>query len=258
VAPSPLADPNHDLKMNDFQSRQNELAALLLKNRNGGEDWGEISHLDGQRPSKQLANKFLACCLLDYQQKAEKAWDNGYRLVNEILHNPEDLWGAITSVSRDEWNAKKREYNLHWKIQGHERLWRIGKQMLAEYQGDARLIWEGQKAGMVLERLWELRAGDQISRMIVGALKDCGLITGASDVKADVYVRRVLGLALEGQEVGLGNAQHAVDLARELYPADPWQLDWALWHFGQTYCHPTSPNCSECPLAPCCAYAAEK
>jgi hypothetical protein len=42
-----MADPNHYLKMNDFQSRQNELAALLLKNRNGGEDWGEMSHLGG-------------------------------------------------------------------------------------------------------------------------------------------------------------------------------------------------------------------
>jgi adenine-specific DNA glycosylase len=94
--------------------------------------------------------------------------------------------------------------------------------------------------------------------MIVGALKDCGLVDGGSDVKADVYVCRVLGRALEGQEVDAENAERAVRLARQLHSADPWQLDWPLWHFGQTYCHTTSPNCSGCPLAPHCAYAAKK
>jgi hypothetical protein len=95
--------------VNDFQSRQNEIAVLLLKNRNDGEDWGEISHLNGKRCSKQQANQFLVCCLLDYMQKADKAWANGYRLVHEILGNPEDVWGAITSVTRDDWNAKKKD-----------------------------------------------------------------------------------------------------------------------------------------------------
>jgi endonuclease III len=47
-------------------------------------------------------------------------------------------------------------------------------------------------------------------------------------------------------------------MASKLYPADPWQLDCALWHFGETYCHSTSPNCSECPLGPHCVYAAEE
>ena len=153
---------------------------------------------------------------------------------------------------------RKRNTTLHWKIQGHDRLWRIGKQILKDYQGDARLIWEGWDASRVLEHLGELSAGDQISRMIVGALKDCGLVTGASDVKGDVYVCRVLGRSLEGLEVDPGNAERAVILARKLYRDDPWQLDWTLWHFGQTYCHKTSPNCSECPLAPYCAYAAEE
>jgi endonuclease III len=240
--------------MNDLKNRQNELAVLLLKHRDDGEDWGEMSHLNGERCSKRQANQFLVCCLLDFMQNTDKAWENGCRLVHEILGNPEDVWAAITAVSRDEWNAKKKEYNLHWKIQGHGRLWRIGERILKHYQGDARLIWEGCDAGSVLERLWALGAGEQISRMIVGALKDCGLVSGPSGVKADVYVCRVLGRALEGRET---DAESAVAMARELYPADPWQLDRALWLFGETYCHKTSPNCSGCPLAPHCAYAAQ-
>jgi hypothetical protein len=194
--------------------------------------------------------------LLDYMQDSDKAWTNGDRLVHEFLGNPEDVWGAITSYTRDDWNAKKKEYNLHWMRRAHDRLWSIAKDISKEYEGDARRIWEGYDARSVLENLWALGAGDQISRMIVGALKDCGLTAGASDVKGDVYVCRVVGRALNGKEEK--NAERAVAMARKLYPTDPWQLDWALWHFGQTYCHTTSPNCSECPLAPYCAYAAEE
>jgi endonuclease III len=153
---------------------------------------------------------------------------------------------------------KKKEYGLHWMRRAHERLWLIGERISDEYQGDARRVWEGEEpdAREVLDRLWALGAGNQISRMIVGALKDCGLVAGPSDVKADVYVCRVLGRALEGAEVK--DAERAVVMARKLYPADPWQLDWALWHFGEAYCHTNSPNCSACPLAPHCAFAAEE
>jgi endonuclease III len=241
--------------MNDYQSRQNELTALLLQNRNGGEDWGDLSHLNGTPCSKQQANKFLLCCLLDWQMKADVAWANGYRLVEDILGNPDDLWQAITSLSESEWKSKRPEYKLHRFRAGHDRLWKIAKCISDRYDGDARRIWEGQDAKSVLNNLWALGAGDQLSRMIVGALKDCGLVSGPSDVKADVYVCRVLGRALEGQEVDPKNADRAIALAQQLYPADPWQLDWALWYFGEAHCHLTSPECSTCSLAPCCTYA---
>jgi endonuclease III len=108
----------------------------------------------------------------------------------------------------------------------------------------------------VLEALWELGAGDQISRMIVSALRDCGLVVGeTSDVKGDVYVSRVLGRSLRGRQV---DAETAVELARQIYPADPWQLDAVLWRIGNAFCHAKSPDCSAgCPLTARCDYAAE-
>ena len=118
--------------------------------------------------------------------------------------------------------------------------------------GDARGIWEGKEPTAALDALWSVGAGDQISRMIVGALRDCGQIKGtASDVKGDVQVRRVLGRALLGQ---MTDAEAAVALARCLHPADPWQLDAALWIVCSSFCK-TTPACSQCQLAPHCAYA---
>lgn len=236
----------------DHDERIRRIGALLEANRKGTENWGEISHLSGKSCSKKIANKFLACCLLDYQMDSNRAWENGYRLVEDILEDREDIWNAITSVSEAEWASRWNEYKLHRFPAGHNRLWRIGKVICNEYGGDARRIWEGKESQEVVERLSDLGAGEQISRMIVGALRDCGQIQGMSDVKADVYVCRVLGRAILGEAV---DAATAAEIARQLHPSDPWQLDWPLWQIGKSYCHVQRPNCLRCYLAPLCVYS---
>lgn len=236
----------------DHSERMQQIAGLLLANRNGTEEWGEISRLDGKPCSKRIANKFLACCLLDYQMDSNVAWRNGCRLVEDTLGDPDDVWRAITSVPEPEWLSRWSEYKLHRFPAGHNRLWRIGKVICDRYDGDARRIWEGKDSAQVVERLLALGAGDQISRMIVGALRDCGQVQGTSDVKADVYVCRVLGRAVIGKPT---DPDTAAGLARQLHPADPWQLDWPLWNVGKSCCEATHPNCLRCYLAPHCAYA---
>jgi len=238
---------------NDLQVRKSHLANLLLANRRGGTDWGEYYQPDGTPWSKKIANTFLLCCLLDYQMPSDVAWKNGARLINDILGDPDDVWQAITSVSDSEWKAKREEYKLHRFPAGHNRLWKIGKRICDDYQGDTRRIWEGKDPCTALVMLWDLGAGDQISRMVVGALRDCGQLTGTvSDVKGDVYVCRVLGRAVLGETT---DPETGVRLAKQLHPADPWQLDAQLWDVGKSYCHTHNPSCSQCYLAPDCAYA---
>jgi len=181
---------------NDLQ----QIAALLLEHREGKENWGEISRLDGTECSKKTANKFLICCLLDFQWDTKVAWARAERLVKD-LGDPESLWEAIGSFSKEEWDSKYEEYGrphrFHW---GYKRLWGIANDICARYDGDARNIWLGKTPFEALVHLWALPAGDQISRMIVGALPDCGQIKGGSgDVKADVHLRRVLGRAVYGE-----------------------------------------------------------
>jgi hypothetical protein len=102
----------------------------------------------------------------------------------------------------------------------HHRLWRISSRICRDFDCDARRIWEGKDAEAALQTLWNIGAGEQISRMLVGALRDCGeILAAASDVKGDVYVRRVLGRALLGQET---DAEAAVQLAARLHPDDTW------------------------------------
>jgi endonuclease-3 len=227
------------------RERMHQIAALLLANHSGTEAWGDTS-------TKQGANEFLICCLLDYQIDSSLAWNNGRRLVKELLGGPEDIWSAITSVSEAEWRSRRNEYRLHRFPAAHNRLWPIADRMCQRFGGDARRIWIGRQSSQVLEELLALGAGEQISRMIVGALRDGGQVQGASDVKADVYVCRVLGRALIGHRV---EAATALEFARQLNPTDPWQLDWPIWNIGKSHCHNQQPECEGCYLAPYCTYA---
>jgi endonuclease III len=232
-----------------------QIADLLLDHRDGKADWGEISHLDGKGCSKKIANGFLICCLLDWQSDADVAWKKGELLV-EKLGDPEDVWVTISSFSREEWDSKYEEFGRpHRFHKGYKRLWGIANDVCARYDGDARNIWSGKTPFEALIHLWALGAGDQISRMVVGALRDCGQIKGDSgDVKADLHVRRVLGRAAYGEEIGGADAFKVIALTRKLSP-DPWQLDLPLWNIGKSYRRPTSPDCEHCYLGPHCVYS---
>jgi endonuclease III len=238
---------------NDRSERMRQIASLLLENRPQPEDWGEISNFkDGGCP-KKVANQFLICCLLDYQMDANVAWQNGIRLVKEILGNPEDVWQEITKFPRHEWASKSKEHNIHrFYNRAHDRLWRVSEVMCNGYDGNANNIWVNKESSVAVERLRALGAGEQISNMIVGALRDCGQVVGSSDVKADVHVCRVLGRAVHGEEI---NPNAAIELARQLHRDDPWKLDWPIWNVGTTYCKKSVPECSGCYLKEDCAYA---
>ena len=204
------------------------IAQLLLANRDDDTtfwDW-----LVPRQPlSRKNANKFLLACILDYQVRAETAWANAKKLAENILGDPDDLWGRITTVSLDEWNSKRKQYSLHRFPKGHERVYTIGKRLVAQYGADARTIWEGQSIDATLHRLNDIGVGQQISRMVVGALIDAGLLHGKGDVKADIHVRRVLGRLLKGSEFTGDEARLAVDTTRRMHPANPWLLDRPLY-----------------------------
>ena len=217
-------------------------------------NWGEIAKYTAMECPKKVANEFLLCCLLDYQIKTGVGWKNGRRYINEISHRHDEVWWEIGKFTKKEWDSKFKEFGLHWMHNAHSRLWPIAMCICFNYDGDARRIWQDGNSFDVLCRLYYIGAGLQISRMIVGALKDCGYVSGKCDVKADVYVRRVLGRAISGT---VASPVDAIELARQLHPADPWQLDSPLWLVGDAYCESAKPKCSDCGLAEACSYAHE-
>jgi hypothetical protein len=235
---------------------------LLIEHR-GSENWKSkddgwgIEGFDGKECPKDIANLFLLRCLIDYQCKATDAWNRGAKHFDSL--EPErkcELWRTIAEIPRNEWNSEEsfRRWDLHRWHRVHNRIWPIADSICRYFGGDARRIWQGTMLFDVLCRLYYIGAGEQISRMIVGALKDCGQISGTSDVKADLHVCRVLGRVFYGNEATPGAA---IKLARELKPDDPWQLDMPLWNLGQTKCDSTFPKCTSCYLAEDCKFAQE-
>jgi len=207
-----------------------------------------------RRLSKRNANKFLLGSLLDYQIPGHVAWTNARRLAEQILDDPADLWEEVTSISQSHWKRKWRKYSLHRFPAAHDRIWRIGKEIVVKYHGDAREIWEHQNSEIVLRRLGNLRVGKQLSRMVVGALIDSGHIHGSGDVKVDRHIRRAFGRLL----VGRGFVEREVDevtrITRRMYPSNPWVLDWPLFVLATTVCTIRDPKCANCELSADCYY----
>ena len=237
-----------------MDKRAQAVAQILLKNR-GGEDrdfWGWLK--PNQPASMRDANKFLLASILDYQIPAETAWGNARRLADHILGDPDKLWHKITSITLSEWVSKRKEYSLHRFPKGHERVWTIGRRIVQQYDGDARKIWDNQSIDATLYRLNDLGVGEQISRMVVGALIDTGQIEGKGDVKVDIHVRRVLGRAVQGREFPLQETGRVIDLTREMHPDNPWLLDRPLYLLGKRTCQAKEPKCTSCDLRVECAY----
>ena len=219
--------------------------------------WGIEGYGDKELPVEK-ANLFLLRCLIDYQCNSVDAWKRGEDYFRTLTPDQQrELWKMIVETPQEEWNSEDNftKCNLHRWHRAHNRLWPIADCICRYFEGDARKIWQrGSTTFDVLCRLYYIGAGEQLSRMIVGALKDCGQISGRGDVKADVHVCRVLGRVFYGKEA---TPEAALKLARVLFPDDPWQLDGPLWNLGQSNCNDTCPQCAGCYLRLNCTYAQE-
>lgn len=231
-----------------------DIAAALLQFRDlliKREDvfWPFLEPLNGQPADKRNANKFFLACIVDYQQKADRAWEQAKRFVEVEMGDPPDIWRAIFARHETEtdWLQAKAQYGLHRWDKAHLRVYRIGQKLIDKYDGDARLIWQSATRDEVLFRLSELRVGPQISQMVVGALRDTGQIERSADLKADVHVCRVLGRIVTGSMM---TPESATQIARQLNPEAPWLLDRPLFVLG------TKSDFSTAAAAGCCAAGA--
>lgn len=229
------------------------VAKLLINNRRKDTDFWYWLKPD-LMPSRKDANKFFLGSILNYQMRAEVVWENARRLAEGIFNDPEYLWHSITSVTLADWMSKRKEYSLHRYPKGHERVWTIGIRIVHQYIGDARNIWKNQSIEATLYRLIDLGVGDEITRMIVGALIDTKQLTGKSDVKVDNHIRRVLGRIFFGREFDEHERDTVIELTRKMNPDNPWLLDRPLFLLGKQLCTANNPKCLDCYIREECSY----
>ena len=194
---------------------------------------------DGSTVSKKEANKFMLGAILDYRMRSEVVWFNAKKLSEDLLGDPDDLWGAISSKSQPHIRKMFSDYSLHrFTERAADRVLRIAEIINNKYDGDARKIWKEQKTNVTLQHLEDIRCGSVISRMIVGALKDTKQIQGKADLKADSNVCRVLGRVFDNSEI---SPDRALEIADAMEPSNSWILDEALFSLGKSVCHKRQP-----------------
>ena len=240
-------------------SKHHRVKRLLLSNReeHPAGFWSWMSQLGGQPADKKSANKFMLACILDYQMRYQIVWENARRFAEDDLCDPDDLWNQITSIPQSIWESDGyfRRYSLHRFPAGHNRVWRIGRRIVERYEGDARNIWGGKLADVVVKRLERIGVGPQLSRMTVGGLIDTHQIAGCGDMKADIHTTRVIGRVFEGEKASEALAHR---IAESMLPGDTWQLDFPLFRLGLNVCKATDPRCGECYLREECCYATNR
>ena len=219
----------------------------------GDSDW---SALDRETEALVRSNPFafLVAVAFDRGMPWEKAW----RIATEIdrlgLLDPArlatmseaDLAALLDGLAiRPRYGSK----------QGARTLSDAARLVAGRFGGDAAAIWKGSSPAEVEKTLQEIRGlGPGIASMATRILRDdFGYFTGQErqiDVKPDVHLVRVF--VRSGLSDG-DSASEATHAARRLNPEFPGELDWPAWRIGQLWCHPSEPDCGECPLTGACA-----
>ena len=167
----------------DVESKEDEEDAPEEESEDESEDeeedeWPWLTELEGRPASKKNANKFMLGALMNYWMKPEVSWNNAETLAEDILEDPDDLWDIL---------ADKSDADIKALFTGPPALHRFLKMIpemvrevainvVKEYDGDSRKIWEDQDVSDILQRLHAVGVKKQTSALILWALRESGQI----------------------------------------------------------------------------------
>jgi endonuclease III len=128
--------------------------------------------------------------------------------------------------------------------------------IVEEYNGDASQIWEGKRAPEVKRTFDSVYGvGEGIASMAPLLIEKAFDYRFSDDdhkhmdIKADVHTVRVLyRLGMSGEKT----TEIAIQATQKLNPGYPGELDAPLWSIGRVWCHPTSPDCTQCIMTDLC------
>ncbi len=214
-----------------------KLAKLMRKDVPN--EWPGLPGQFGGQPSRTGANIFILGSAVDGgQQPADIAWRAAQRFVLGVvpIRERERMWDWIVRYhTLSDWRRKRSAYGLHRNRLWHSRVYRFAEFISRYLNGDARNIWRHVPDGVASidytrSILHAMRFGPALSRMVVGALLDHGLLKGDSAFKDDIHVRR--GMRLLG--LASSKAGRAVlEAGERFFGANSWEVDLAFYRLGE-------------------------
>lgn len=203
---------------------------------------------------KNYPHAFVLACCMDRQIIAERAW----RIPCVINGLCETFSISELASFPLEWYQKTFNDNkLHLHNNDMARVFYSAVQLINnKYNGDASKIWRGHpSSAKVVSRFLEFDGvGLKIAATAANILhRDLGIEYSdytSIDVSPDIHISRLfsrIGLTSKN-----ASRDEVVYKARALYPPYPGIIDAACWRTGREHCHPTNPDCKNCPISVNC------
>jgi endonuclease III len=199
---------------------------------------------------------FVLACLMDKQIDANRAWAIPVIVCKELCQN-DFSFDALVKLSFEELKAFFNERKLHRFNNEMATVFYKAIQRIQDiYDGRANEIWDGNNpSSLVISRFSSFHGcGPKIATMATNLLHRIYGITytdySALDASPDVHVCRVLYRL--GQIGQTDDVDTVIYRAREINPEYPGLIDKCCWNVGRDYCHPSNPECGECPLTEIC------
>lgn len=198
---------------------------------------------------------FVLSCCMDRQMNANRAWSIASKLKE--MYDGDFSIECLASISVDEYIAVFEENNLHrFNFKMAQVFYNAVHRIVDVYGGDASQIWSGSpSSAAVVCRFLEFEGvGIKIATMATNILARQFKVPmsdySSIDISPDVHIRRVMyrcGLINDEDDTN-----YIIYKAREICPEFAGIIDSPLWNIGRSYCHPSNPICSDCPLSECC------
>jgi hypothetical protein len=212
--------------------------ARLMK-RDAPNEWPGLRDAFGRAPSRLGASLFFLGSAIDGgRQPADVAWRSAQRFVLGIvpLHARDEVWSWILRThTLTTWRRRRRAYGLHRIGAWHDRVYRFARFIIDNLNGDPRNIWrripeDVDPIDHLRSVLYTMRFGPALTRMVVGALVDHGLVKGDTAFKDDIHVRRGM------KALGLSRSQNSRDVLEaglRFFGRHSWKVDLVLYRLGE-------------------------
>jgi len=196
---------------------------------------------------------FVLACVMDRQINAERAWSIPHFVCEGLKAS---TFAELAALPEDEIVNFFMKENIHRfdETMGHC-FYDAVQRIQNVYNGDVSNIWAGKpsSAAVVYQFLCFKGVGIKIATMAANILHRDFHVEfsdlSAIDVSPDVQVCRIL------YRLGLtdNTSRDAVIYkAKEINPSFPGLIDLVCWRYGRDFCHPTNPECTNCPLNDVC------